>query len=771
MHKKQEKKECKHCAFNLITREGENDMEKKEKNGKKNLRVLFLSALIISFIAGAVPTQALQTPLPGSAIPQFVDPLPLLDVSGGTIKTVIAGPNEIELRMREFQANMMPSTFIPASGTYTGTWVFGYIVGPNPPAAALDTYTGPVIIATRGVPTQIRYVNNLGDTNSTNVPLWKSTEDGAIDQTLHWADPLNGGMNMCAHMVIPGVPPSMGCDLHYSGPIPAVVHLHGGEVPPVIDGSPEAWFTSDGAFHGASYYTRPGVTAAGNESVYRYPNSQDAAPIWFHDHLLGGTRINVYCGLAGAYVLTDPKLKLPTGLNAIGLQQGTNSATLQPLIPLVIQDRMFDVNGQLFFPNQGINPEHPYWIPEFVGDTICVNGKVWPYLNVQAKRYRFLIINGSNARTYELFTANETSAQPEPTIWQIATDGGYLDRPVPLSRLLIQPGERADIIIDFKGLGGQNLLLRNDGITPYPYGNSVTVGTTDSVMEFRVQPGAVIDKSYNPAGFSISLPAIGLLQLPGPNLRPPMVRLVNPLKGTLATGVKVQQTRQLTLNEVQGPGGPREILVNNTKWDGKRADGNVPPGFVPVTIGGITNYYSELPKEGTTEVWELVNLTMDAHPIHTHLTQFQLINRQHFDPNILTGYPAAYAAAFPGGVYIPAFGPPLDYFTGILRALGGNPDVVPFLQGVPFLPLPNEAGWKDTIMARPGMVTRIAVRYAPQNKPIASSSLNYVFDPNALGFGYVWHCHIVDHEDNEMMRPYKVVPKNVMRTYVQGVDY
>jgi FtsP/CotA-like multicopper oxidase with cupredoxin domain len=183
----------------------------------------------------------------------------------------------------------------------------------------------------------------------------------------------------------------------------------------------------------------------------------------------------------------------------------------------------------------------------------------------------------------------------------------------------------------------------------------------------------------------------------------------------------------------------------------------------------MTSYYSELPNEGDTEVWEIVNLTADAHPIHTHLTQFQLLNRQKFN---IGRYNRAYAAAFPGGAFIPGYGPPLDYNTGNPRALGGNPDITPYLQGPATPPPANEAGWKDTVTMLPGQVTRIVVRYAPQSLPVNDPDLYYPFDPNVLGHGYVWHCHIIDHEDNEMMRPLSVVPKNgAMRTYIQGVDY
>jgi spore coat protein A len=733
----------------------------------KQLKISILVIIVLSILVASY-AYAVQTQLPGSAIPQFVDPLPVLDLTAsGTlgIDTLVAGASEIELHMREFKANVMPSTFVPATGTYTGTWVFGYVNGPTSPTGTRATYTGPVIVATRNIPTQIRYINNLGNTATTHVALWTEGVDGAIDQTLHWADPCGPEMNMCNHSISPGDPPEGVCADHYAGPIPAVPHLHGGYVPPTLDGGPDAWFTSDGSTHGHGYYTDPCTVVAANGCVYRYPNAQEAAPIWFHDHLLGGTRINVYCGLAGAYVITDPCLVLPVGLHPIGLQQGA-AGPVDLLIPLVIQDRMFDTQGQLYFPNQGINPEHPYWIPEFVGDTICVNGKVWPYLNVQAKRYRFLIINGSNARTYELFFVNPKTKAMGPPIWQISTDGGYLNQPVKLDpalgqKLTIMPGERAGIIVDFAGSQGQPLLLRNIGRTPYPKGKPPNGSTLGQIMQVRVQPGVVADASYNPATLT--------------SLRPPITPLVNPVTGTLGAGVVVNKTRQLTLNEIAReesiddyPGGPLEILVNNTRWDGLQSGGVVRTDFRPITLNGITNYYSEVPKEGDTEVWEIVNLTADAHPIHTHLVQYQLLNRQMFNTN---KYNEAYEAAFPGGEFIPDYGPPLDYNTGNSRALGGNPDITPFLQNGIQPPLSNEAGWKDTVMCPPGMVTRFVMRFAPQDTPINAIG-SFTFDPFVLNYSYVWHCHIVDHEDNEMMRPYAVDPNtNAVRTYVHGIDY
>ena len=382
------------------------------------LIITLLAALVVVAPAGAA--QQPQVPLPGSAIPQFAQQLPLLDINGAAgigIKTYV-GSQPLEVHLCEFWANVLPpGTFVP--GLQPKTRVWGYIVGntcppngPNDPA--VDTYLGPVIVNTRGIPTEMKFVNDLGNAADTQVLAYKYS----VDQTLHWADPLNGEANTCNHHAAMGMIPAPGdpCAQNYAGPIPAAVHLHGGEVPPELDGGPDAWFTSDGNYKGHGYYTRNPSTDPANGIVYAYPNTQEAAPIWFHDHVLGATRLNVYAGLAGGYIIEDPAI-IPT--NATGGWVSPRNCTIDCLpanlpgsadiVPVILQDRMFDTNGQLFFPADSaggvlwsLNPEHPYWVPEFTGDTIVVNGKAWPFLNVQPKRYRFLFLNGSNARTYEM---------------------------------------------------------------------------------------------------------------------------------------------------------------------------------------------------------------------------------------------------------------------------------------------------------------------------------------------------------------------------------
>ncbi|MGB9080781.1 MAG: multicopper oxidase domain-containing protein [Desulfuromonadaceae bacterium] len=756
---------------------------------KRKSSILGVMGVVLAAALALTPVVAngQGTPLPGSKIPQFVDPLPLLSAAGGSIETITAGTGEITLNMFEFKANMLPSTFKPATGNYSGTWVFGYRQGPltAPPATAVDTYFGPFIVATRGTPTQIRYVNNLTDNNI----FWREWTDKSLHSAFHQ---------------VYGFPMAMlGDTVHYPGPIPAVPHLHGGEDAALTDGGPEAWFLSDQGnvttppvvnTHGEAYYTMAGVTALPNEAVYRYPNSQEAAPLWFHDHLLGGTRINAtFAGLAGGYAIKDDGFTLPAGMDAVGLKN-TDGTNMRYSVPMVLQDRMFDTNGQLFFPNVGINPTaHPYWIPEFVGDTIVVNGKVWPYMNVDQQRYRFYIVNGSNSRPYQLFLQDQATGVQGPPMWIIATDGGYLDNPIlldpnasgtqkkagALTELTVMPGERYEIIVDFndtawkarlpkKASFPRNLILRNIGATVNGLPN---VNLDGRVMQFRVSATIPTDTSYNPAGGTA-------IRGTGQTIK----RLVNTATGALVG--TADKTRELVLVEIGGPGGPLEVMLNNTSWDGIRANGTT---LAPVDGATLVqnNYVTEFPIEGETEVWEIVNTTMDRHPIHLHGVQFQILNRQVFNG---TGFRKAYDASFPGatvnspltglpvtypaGVFIPDFGPPLSYAPSIASGgkYGGNPDVTPYLKGAPAPQLSYEVGWKDTAIMNPGEVTRIAVRFAPY--AYDDNNAFFPYNPSALNGYYVWHCHITDHEDNEMMRPTQFVPNTAaVRTFIQGTDY
>lgn len=403
-----------------------------------------------------------------------------------------------------------------------------------------------------------------------------------------------------------------------------------------------------------------------------------------------------------------------------------------------------------------------------------VNGKSWPYLNVEPRRYRFRIVNASNARFYQMRLVDSARGAPGPAFWQIGTDGGLLDSPVLLNKpsnpsflpLTLAPGERADIIIDFAQYAGGKFTLINSAAAPFPGGDPPDPATNGRIMQFRVnQSLSSQDATYNPAS--------GASLRGGRNQEPAIVRLTNPVTGTLASGVTPSVKRQLVLVEVEGPDGPVEVLLNNTKWNGKREGTTVPvPGSMPDSMGQ-GDFVTELPRVGATEEWEILNMTEDAHPIHIHLIQFQLLNRQIFDAD---SYRTRYDSLFPGGTYaglmpdgtwglvhynpgeyIPGYGPPLTYLTpNAAGAIGGNPDVASYLQGSIIPPDPNEVGWKDTLKMFPGEVTRIVIRWAPIDTAVNGVKPGqnlYTFDPRS-GPGYVWHCHILDHEDNEMMRPY-----------------
>jgi FtsP/CotA-like multicopper oxidase with cupredoxin domain len=626
-----------------------------------------------------------------------------------------------------------------------------------------------------------------------------------VDQSFHWANPLNNSMS------IAGNDPSTGLDLgnpqFYAGPQPMTVHLHGAEEPSAFDGGPDTWFTPGKAFKGPGYVS----------DLYPYINTMPATTLWFHDHVLGESRLNVYSGLIGFYLL-----------------RGTPESAVSPQLPtgdfeaeLVVQDRQFDSNGQLFFPDgnppgAGLNGDpgnptiHPYGVPEFFGDVITVNGKSWPYLNVEPRRYRLRFLDACNARMLALRLADKsgnTTGPTVPTIWQIGSDGGLLDKPVAINsftpftfdptditagpdgspvltspRLFLAPAERMDVIIDFSGFQGKTFTLKNDANYPFPGGSAPDPTLDGLVMQFRVtKPLSSSDLSFNPA-------ASGATLRRGTNQ---IVRVADG-RGGLATGVHVNNTRRLVLIEEEDPdtGAPVKVLINNTRYDGTKPMGALPwqnglpiPDSVPFNNGNIN--ITELPQIGSTEIWEFVNLTPDAHPIHIHLIQFQVLNRQVFQvgavvpdttppfhlppPPFFTmpGYRTdAYEAAWIAGGSSRGTeyggGPPMDYITAGLP-MGGNPDVTPYLVGAPLAPDPNEAGWKDTLKMYPGTVTRLAVRWAPQE--VAVSGVNggqnkFTFDPTAtlgiandgFGFpggpGYMIHCHILDHEDNDMMRPF-----------------
>jgi FtsP/CotA-like multicopper oxidase with cupredoxin domain len=726
----------------------------------------------------------------------FTQPLTVFGSADFPRVNAAAHPS-LKVTMKEIEQQVLPAPF-----GKTRVWVYetkdaktGATLGPaHWPAVTIENQ--------RGSATTVDYVNTLPSFNPSN-PFGAGLVQGLLtmDQTIHWADPLgNTGLDNCRNADGSGVncvtSPNDPCCQPFQGPQPTVVHLHGAEAISFVDGGPDAWFTPDGRT-GSSYFSA--VKPVAGEATYVYDNLQEPGTLWFHDHALGLTRTDILSGLEAFYFIRDANnepQKLPSDSHEI---------------ELVIQDRQFDTNGQLFFPDGSPsgstacgsgrpgdpclngsppNPDiHPFAVPEFFGDVPVVNGVPWPVLQVEPRRYLFRILDGSNARMYRLAFGGVSFKAPGVPVWVIGGDDNYLNKPaliydptkpldpftLPFSGfannpgIFIAPAERMYVIVDFSGAAGQTITMTDDIPAPFPTGGLIPGGKNQKgmaqIMQFKVSKAAVNDTSCNPATGGCTRPT-------------PIVALADG-NGSVAPGVKIDKIRQLVLKEHEGQGGsggPVDVFVNNTRYDGAMSPGIDLKQFP----GGIT----ELPEVGSVELWELINLTADAHPIHVHLSQFQILNRQQFagdSNNLVGGYYDAWGDAFgfPNNLPstcvnwtdifadtqnrqnpCPGWGPPLPY-SNINEdgALGGNPALGPFLTNFALLPPnPEETGWKDTVKSYPGMVTRILLRWAPSSVPLASVSAGkntYSFKPSD-GPGYFIHCHIVDHEDNDMMRPYKV---------------
>jgi len=429
-------------------------------------------------------------------------------------------------------------------------------------------------------------------------------------------------------------------DPHIHGcmpPTPAVrtvPHLHGSCTDSISDGLPENWFTP------------------GHSVVYRYPNQQEAATLWYHDHAGGITRLNVYSGLSGFYLLRDEREL------AMGLPSGDYE------IPLSLQDRSLDKEGQLaYLPtlDDGTLAAPGEWGPQFFGDLAVANGVAFPYLEVEPRRYRFRVLNAANSRFFNLFLNLAKTPTDIPRLVgfdQIGSDGGLLANPVPLQHLLLAPAERADLVVDFSGLEGKTVTLSNNAPAPYPAWD--VLGTLHAplleLMQFRVTRSRSSAKTFN---------------------MPPAVQLprLDPSRSV--------RTRDFVLSdEMDSKGRSLRMLI-----DGK--------GYEAPT--------TEFPVLNTQETWRFINTTDDAHPMHLHLVQFQILARQGYD------------------------------FSAFLLHKRLQ------LVGSPRPPAPNEAGWKDTAVLHPGEVLTLLV-------PFRRFTGKYVF-----------HCHVAEHEDNDMMRPFVVI--------------
>jgi spore coat protein A len=578
------------------------------------------------------------------AIPKFVNPLPIvprLDLTSGGNTAMYMGHGTHDF-------GLLPGT--PLNAT-----VFGYSPDPNN-----FGYLGPTVVAKENNQLNVQWYNNLP--NSYPLPL---------DETLHWA--FAGHMNH----------PSMH-SITNDG-IPAVPHLHGGNTESESDGLPEAWWSSITGVTGMDFV----------KTLYTYDNNQEAATIWYHDHALGITRLNVYMGLAAFYFLRDDN-----ELNMINTNQLPSG---QYEIEMAIQDKMFYPDGSLAYPDApwmsmpGFTPwaGGPSVQPEFFGEVITVNGKAWPVLDVEPRKYRFRILNGSDSRFYNM-TLNTTVTTATPFRWTvIGSDQGFLNAPLSQRELLIAPGERYDVVIDFSdpALLGQTIIVRNNAKTPFPNGATVNPNTTGQIMAFRVGTTPVVDPVVLPA-----------------SLRPNPVATLTPNK-----------VRKLMLFEGMDEFGRMQPMlgtINTTLSDPQ------------IDLEGTLMWSdptTELPELGSTEVWEIYNATVDAHPMHLHLVQFQILGRQKFTATVLPKMNMAHDGSM---------------------SMGGKLTNIK-LKGKSTKPGLYESGWKDTGIMYPGEVTSVIAKF------------------ERLG-EYVWHCHILSHEDNEMMRRFEVVPASTLPKHGTG---
>jgi spore coat protein A len=542
--------------------------------------------------------------------PKFINPLPIagrIDMTGG-------GYLEIEARQIQQQLGI----YDPVTGVPLMTTVWGYN----------GSYPGPTLVARRDVPIDVRWTNGLVDAHGTPLPHLLP-----VDTSIHWAMPENW--------------PACG--------VPLTTHVHGAHVESESDGLPDSWYT-------------PGFTQTGPgwfKEVLHYDNTQEAATIWYHDHVLGMTRLNVYAGLAGFYLIRDE--------NEDELVAGNFLPTGPYEIEMAFQDKMFTTEGALFYPAEPPDADDPApsHLPEMFGNVMLVNAKAWPVLEVEPRQYRFRIVNGCDSRFLQCFlTDPANSSGPVPAIWKIGNDSGLLNLPVSMPRWLQGPGERVDMVFDFSNpaFWGRTFVLRNTAKTPYPSGDPVDPRTTGQIMAFRV---------VKPLDTSV-YPVTALPKKPN-NLRP--------MYGAITMPVANAPARKLIL------------------FEGTDEFGRIQPKLGTLDGGamGWNDPITENPQLNSTEVWEIYNTTMDSHPIHLHLVSFLVLNRQ----------------AYRGDVD-PATGKITNLRLGNIRSIPSD-----------------EKGWKDTVIMNPGEVTRIIA----------------TFDREGL---YVWHCHIVSHEDNEMMRPYYV---------------
>ncbi len=618
---------------------------------------------------------------------------------------------------------------------FAGTKLWGF----NPATNLTPRHLGGIIVAGKGAPVQITFRNNLPPTHIIPVDVSASFPDAA------------NGQNDTS------------------------VHLHGGFVPWISDGGPFATWRPTGP-HGVNFLNnqvlRP--AAAANEAEYYYPNDQSARLVWYHDHAHDLTRINAYAGIASGYVIHDPAAEavlmgqgIPSDIDLYDPVALPNGG----MIYLIFQDKIFfgpagpPINyianagpGDLGYPYiydtalfgpLGIPSFPPFTalaplpipsvVPEMFGDTILVNGTAYPFLTVEARRYRIRMLNACNSRFLNprlvatAGTGFPNNTEPAPTVAgpsfiQIGTEGGYLPAAVPVNgkkqlQLLIAPAERADLIVDFTGvMPGKEFILYNDAPGPFPGGSKIfdyypnnsktptsTPGfgpNTRTLLKFKVAAGA----GSAPLPATITLP-VGQAYGNAPLVnQAPGVPTPIPAQVTVGGQTYAVNVRDLTLNEGFDEYG------RLAQYLGTHVATN--PGFFGRRY---MDPATEVIPAGSVEVWQIANLTADAHPIHFHLVNVQILSRQPFNVRTYNG--------------------------------------IPNFTGMPVAPDANELGWKETVRMNPGQVTTVIMKFdlpvVPFTVPSSprAAELGITPSPGQTLNEYVWHCHILEHEEHDMMRP------------------
>ena len=646
-----------------------------------------------------------------AAIPRFVTPLlipPVMPRAGMIPRRGGQPIDSYEISMRQFSQQILPAT-MPA----TTVWGYGAVRSASRRGLLLHNAPSLTIEARWNRPVRITWINDLVDEEGDFLPHLLP-----VDPTLHWANPPGGTEERDMRPTFETTPGP------YTGPVPIVTHVHGSaSVGDESDGYAEAWylpaandipeaFATEGTwydFFAGRASSKFGVEWGPGFATFQYPNSQRASTIWYHDHALGMTRLNVYAGPAGFFLIrggpegdgavldsrTGTKAVLPGPAPKANDRFPSNKTYYE--IPIAIQDRSFNTNGSLFYPDtraffDGITgpylPEtdvSPIWNPEFFGNTIMVNGNTWPFQTVEQRRYRFRFLNGCQSR----FLILDFGEIPGVEVWQIGNEGGFLAAPVNLTevndnRLLMGLAERADVVVDFTNVPVGEHVLGNLG-PDEPFGLGIPgvdfepadAASTGRVLQFRVVPAAAPDRSTPPR--FLTLPAI--TPLTGGTTRPlalleEMSEFEEPPEAFEEAPVEAR------LGTIEGDPNTEIAAMTGLRWE---------------------DAVTENPQVGDTEVWEFYNATGDAHPMHIHEVLFQVVDRQ----DVI-----------------------VDEESGTVRVDD---------TAEPSPPEPWEDGWKDTVIAYPGQVTRMRMRFTHAGQ-------------------FVWHCHIVEHEDNEMMRPYRIGP-------------